>query len=232
MIRPGETAADIGTDHGYVPMLLVRDRISPRVIMSDISASSLAKARETFQLAGLDAPEDWFRVGDGLATVAPGEVDVILIGGLGGHTIRKILEEDPARTRSFKRLVLQPRKHAGALREYLWCHGYDITEEVLTREGKFICEIIAAEPSQEIIREPLYRADDIRWAYPEAFRGCDRALLQKRLDWKTESIRTEIRNLSQSREDQRERIRKLEEELSYLLRLGGMETEGENHGEQ
>ena len=64
----GHTAADIGTDHGYVPMLLIRDGVSPRVIMSDISEGSLAKARETFTQCGLmdKVSEDDFRTGDGL----------------------------------------------------------------------------------------------------------------------------------------------------------------------
>ena len=88
-VNQGDSVADIGTDHGYVPMLLMRDGKSPRVIMSDISEGSLAKARETFKLAKLmdkvDASD--FRIGDGLETVRKGEVDEIIIGGLGGHTI-------------------------------------------------------------------------------------------------------------------------------------------------
>ena len=88
----GSIAADIGTDHGYVPMLLVKNNICPRVIMSDISESSLAKARETFRLCGLDADDSCFRVGDGLSTVSEGEADTVIIAGLGGLTIIDIPE--------------------------------------------------------------------------------------------------------------------------------------------
>ena len=69
-VNQRDSVADIGTDHGYVPMLLMRDGKSPRVIMSDISEGSLTKARETFELAKLmdkvDASD--FRIGDGLET--------------------------------------------------------------------------------------------------------------------------------------------------------------------
>ena len=132
-VNQGDSVADIGTDHGYVPMLLMRDGKSPRVIMSDISEGSLTKARETFELAKLmdkvDASD--FRIGDGLETVRKGEVDEIIIGGLGGHTIAGILDADTDKSRSFKRLVLQPRKHSGSLRYYLYTHGWDIESERL-----------------------------------------------------------------------------------------------------
>ena len=151
----GHTAADIGTDHGYVPMLLIRDGISPRVIMSDISEASLAKAVGTFTQCGLIdrvSPDD-FRTGDGLETIQHGEVDDIIIGGLGGHTIADILAADPSRSRSFSRLILQPRKHSGALRYWLCSNGWDIISEQLAEEGKFACEIITAVPAVESGRE-------------------------------------------------------------------------------
>ena len=105
-VPAGETAADIGTDHGYVPMLLIRDNISPMVIMSDISEGSLAKAKETFRLTGLRCEASWFRVGYGLDTVAAGEVDDIVIGGLGGFTIAEILDRDIEKSTSFHKLIL------------------------------------------------------------------------------------------------------------------------------
>ena len=166
MVRIGETVADIGTDHGYVPMLLIKNGISPRVIMSDISEGSLAKAKETFKIAGLSADESDFRIGDGLKTIDNAETDIAIIAGLGGYTIIDILSADEIKTKSFKRLILQPRKHSGALRYYLYTHGYDITDEVLSTEGKFECEIIVAEPSQDNCRVAPYPEDDIRWKYP------------------------------------------------------------------
>ena len=220
-VNQGDSVADIGTDHGYVPMLLMRDGKSPRVIMSDISEGSLTKARETFELAKLrdkvDASD--FRIGDGLETVRKGEVDEIIIGGLGGHTIAGILDADTDKSRSFKRLVLQPRKHSGSLRYYLYTHGWDIESERLASEGKFACEIITAVRAAESHREPPYAEDDIRWKYPECIIESDTELAEKRINWKVSSIKEEIDNLKKSGKEHDELLDQLAKDLEYLLVL-------------
>ena len=219
-VRPGESAADIGTDHGYVPMLLMRNNVSPYVIMSDISDGSLAKAKETFAIAGLDVPGDCFRTGDGLSTIKPGEVDDIIIGGLGGLTIAGILADDTEKSRSFKKIIMQPRKHSGNLRYYLYTNGWDITDEDLAPEGKFICEIITAEISGEgAPRTAPYPEEDIRWKYPPEIVRADRELASKRISWKINSLAEQIENLSRSSSDTSEQAQKLENDRQYLIGL-------------
>ena len=216
MVSRGDSAADIGTDHGYVPMLLVKNNISPRVIMSDISGGSLAKARETFKIAGLEADEKDYRIGDGLATIEPAEVDTIIIGGLGGLTIIDILDADISKSKSYKNLVLQPRKHSGELRHYLYTHGWDICEEVLAEEGKFQCEIILARPSDEESRHELYRRGDIRWKYPEAMALKNPELAAKRISWKIGSIKEQLSNLESSNRDSSALVKELCSDKEYL----------------
>jgi tRNA (adenine22-N1)-methyltransferase len=222
-VNKGETAADIETDHGYVPMLLIKNAVSPRVIMSDISEGSLAKAVETFRLCGLDADPEDFRTGDGLDTIEPGEVDTVIIAGLGGHTIADILTADIHKSMSFKRLILQPRKHSGNLRYALYTNGWDISDEILAPEGKFVCEIICAVPGEGIqpglLREAPYPEEDIRWKYPEAIVKADRELAAKRIAWKTGSITEEIENLKRSSHDRDDLIRKLIGDRDYLEKL-------------
>ena len=219
-VNKGETAADIGTDHGYVPMLLMKNGISPAVIMSDISEGSLSKAFQTFRECGIDVPNTAFRVGDGLETIQAGEVDDVIIGGLGGLTITEILDSDYIKSRSFGKLILQPRKHSGNLRYYLHTHGWDITGEHLAPEGKFVCEIITAEPSSGItVREAPYPEDDIRWKYPAALVEADRDLAVKRISWKIDSLAEQIENLSRSREDSSELAARLRRDREYLISL-------------
>ena len=217
----GHTAADIGTDHGYVPMLLIRDGISPRVIMSDISEGSLAKAKETFRLCGLKdrVSEDDFRIGDGLETIEDGEVDELIIGGLGGHTIVDILSADIEKSRSFKRLILQPRKHSGTLRYWLYVNGWDTEAEKLAEEGKFACEIIIAVPSSVKSREALYPEGDIRWKYPPSLADADPSLAANRITWKTGSIDEQISNMEASGSKNEEVIGQLREDRKYLSGL-------------
>ena len=219
-VRQGESAADIGTDHGYVPMLLMRNHVSPFVIMSDISEGSLAKAKETFAISGIDVPDSCFRTGDGLSTVKPGEVDAIIIGGLGGLTIAGILADDPQKSRSFKKIIMQPRKHSGNLRYYLYTNGWDITDEDLAPEGKFICEIITAEVSgDDHPRTAPYPEDDIRWKYPESIIYADPRLALNRIRWKISSLEEQETNLSSGETEHRDILKKIKEDHSYLIKL-------------
>ena len=218
-VEKGESAADIGTDHGYVPMLLMRDGISPYVIMSDISEGSLAKARETFSITGISMPETAFRVGDGLETIEKSEVDDVIIAGLGGFTIIDILDADTEKSRSFHKLILQPRKYSGNLRYYLYTHGWDIKKETLAEEGKFVCEILTAEYSGEERREPPYPEEDIRWKYPAEMAKASPELAAKRIEWKIGSIREQLDNLSRSESDHNELESRLREDLAYLTRI-------------
>lgn len=228
-VSSGDTVADIGTDHGYVPILLLQNNISPAVIMSDISEKSLNKAIENYASQRIDdMSRAEFRVGDGLKTIKEAEVDEVIMAGIGGILICSILEKDIVKSRSFKKLILQPRNNSGALRYWLITHEFCIDKEVLSEEGKFICEIIVASPKDNFTdkikdRECLdacrISADDIRWKYPPSFRNCDKKLLNKRIGWKIGSLKEEIENLKKSKSDMNVRITFLEDDISYLESL-------------
>lgn len=217
----GHSIADIGTDHGYVPMLLIKEGRSPHAIMSDISEDSLSKAKETFAATQLEdkVSESDFRVGDGLQTIRTGEVDEIIIAGLGGHTIKSILAEDEEKSKSFRRLILQPRKHSGTLRYFLYTHGWDIESEILSEEGKFACEIITAVPGASAMREAPYPEDDIRWKYPEGIVSADPELALNRIRWKLGSLEEQDANLSSGTEEHREILEKIRNDHDYLIKL-------------
>lgn len=148
LIQPGETVADIGTDHGFLPMALWESGISPRVILSDINSGPLEKARVNIEKY---FPETEFdvRLGSGLSAIHPVEVDAIIIAGMGGQLISEILGEDLNKTRTFKRMILQPRNAQDKLRAWLMENGFFIYDESLVREGKYLCEIIAVLPGNE-----------------------------------------------------------------------------------
>jgi tRNA (adenine22-N1)-methyltransferase len=153
-IETGETMADIGTDHGFLPLYLWKNEISPHVIMCDISEPSLAKAKGAAG-AYQFGKEMEFRAGNGLEVLEAGEVDAIVIAGMGGILIGNILSANPEKTRSFAKFILQPRNNAGHLRYWLISNGYEITKNQLVREGKFICEIITVKPAKEPENENL-----------------------------------------------------------------------------
>ncbi len=144
-IEQGETVADIGTDHGFLPMALRQGGKCPHVILSDIKEGPLEKARVNI---GKYTPEEEFdiRIGSGIKTIRPGEVDVIVIAGMGGFLISEILGDNLVKSKSYKKLILQPRNAQDKLRAWLMENGFIIRNEALVRERKYICEIIVAGP--------------------------------------------------------------------------------------
>lgn len=139
-IYTGETMADIGTDHGFLPLYLLESGKCPHVIMADISAGSLKKAEDNCKQLNPHKNYD-LRLGNGIDVLKDGEVDVVVIAGMGGLLISEILEWNLAKSRSIKRYILQPRNNPGRLRHWLAENGFTIEKESLVKEGKFICEI-------------------------------------------------------------------------------------------
>ena len=183
-IQQGETMADIGTDHGFLPLHLWENGISPSVIMCDVSEPSLAKAKAAAGAYQFGNELD-FRAGDGLQVLSLGEVDDIVIAGMGGLLISDIMSFDLDKTCSFGKFILQPRNNSGLLRHWLAYHNFDIVKNQLVREGKFICEIITAKPpkSAEIAvlgpSEPLPDAGEACWELPEDIFGLQPELAEE-----------------------------------------------------
>ena len=144
-IEPGESVADIGTDHGFLPIALWERGKCPHVILGDINAGPLEKARANIQKHYPDKTFD-VRIGSGIQTVLPAEVDVIVIAGMGGLLIAEILGDDLKKSKSFKKLILQPRNAQDKLRLWLVENGFDFADETLVRERKYLCEIILVVP--------------------------------------------------------------------------------------
>lgn len=185
-IKKGETMADIGTDHGFLPLYLLEKKKCPKVIMADISGGSLKKAETNCKLVKPKGDYD-LRLGNGIDVLADGEVDVVVIAGMGGLLIGDILEWNLRKSRSVKRYILQPRNNPGRLRHWLCSNGFTIVREGIVREGKFLCEIFTVESGEkpEWTAEnpmPEYSAD---FDYPDSLRECESPLtleyLQTRL---------------------------------------------------
>ena len=162
MIKDGERVADIGTDHGQLPVFLCDEGRCPKVIMTDVSEGSLAKAKvtgyryleaqaaETADAAVPNGVQLEARLGDGLAPLESGEADVVVMAGIGGGLMERILRADPAKSASMGRYILQPRRSPGELRRFLASAEYRILDEKLIPESKFIWEIIVAAPAEQM----------------------------------------------------------------------------------
>lgn len=140
MVPEGCRLADVGTDHGYLPVYLLQRRRIRGAVAADIGAEPLAHARRTAEAYGVTGID--FRLCDGLRDIAPDEVDTVVIAGMGGETIIAILEgaawtKDGAHT-----LLLQPMTKAADLRYWLAVNGYRFTEERLVWDKNYLYPVL------------------------------------------------------------------------------------------
>ncbi len=155
LIPKNSIVADIGTDHGYIPLFLIENAISKKVIASDISQGSLNKTIsyiKELNLINLIIP----RLGDGLEIIKPYEVDTVIIAGMGGLLIKDILSKDMNLTNSITNFVLQPMVASKELREYLYNNNFRITDEDLVREDGKYYEIILAKRGMDLVEQDIY----------------------------------------------------------------------------
>ena len=151
---PPSSVADIGTDHGYLARELFLGRKSNFVIATDKNAGPCEAARRTLQDAGIGDQVE-VRCGDGLTPLAVGEVETVVIAGMGGALIREILAASPKIAVSLTALVLQPQNGGELLRRYLYEIGWHIDDEALAAEGGLLYEIILARPGAETMPSSL-----------------------------------------------------------------------------
>jgi len=151
-VPEGARLADVGTDHGYLPVWLLQNGRIASAIASDINAEPLEHARRTAAEYGMTLD---LRLCAGLDAVAPDEVDVIAIAGMGGETIITILEGAAWDWRG-KTLLLQPMTKAELLRRYLTEHGFRIASERLVLDKGVIYPVLTVEAGESA---PLTNAE-------------------------------------------------------------------------
>ncbi len=141
-VKRGGCVADIGTDHAYLPIHLVEEGIVRRALACDINEGPIRSARENIAAAGLEEKIATLCT-DGLHGVEAYAPDDILIFGMGGELIVKILEEAPWVQNESIGLILQPMSRAAVLREWLLQHGFSILGEHLSHEERYYQTIYA-----------------------------------------------------------------------------------------
>ena len=155
MVSKGSTVADVGCDHAYVSIYLMEQQIAKKVIAMDINKGPLKKARENIDSSNLSTCIET-RLSNGLMELNKGEVDTVLIAGMGGSLIVSILSAREDIVNNVKELILSPQSEIFLVREYLRNHGYVIVEENMVKEdGKFYMMMKAIKNEEEIQVEHL-----------------------------------------------------------------------------
>ena len=132
LVTRGNTVADIGTDHGYVPIYLMEEHIASFVYAMDVNEGPLNKAKTNIKKHDLDDCIETI-LSDGFDNFGDRTADTVVIAGMGGDLIVDILTR--AKTYSFRELVLSPHKRVDLVRKYLCENGYQIVDEKLIEDG-------------------------------------------------------------------------------------------------
>ena len=143
-VRLNAVVADVGTDHAYLPAALILQGKAKHAFAADINAGPLAKAKETVNKYHLSEHID-LCLTDGLHGLEGKGITDILIFGMGGELIAKILEEAPFVRDSSIRLILQPMTKQAELRRWLADEGFTIVDERLSAAAGKIYQTICAE---------------------------------------------------------------------------------------
>lgn len=136
-VSTGKRPADIGCDHGYVSLYLVREKRCPGVIAMDLRKGPLKRAQANIQRYGLS---DYIetRLSDGMEALQAGEADALILSGMGGRLCIRILQTGFARLGREFELVLQPQSDQFMVRDFLRQQGFEIIDEdMVIDEGKY-----------------------------------------------------------------------------------------------
>ncbi|WP_310886958.1 tRNA (adenine(22)-N(1))-methyltransferase [Pseudomonas syringae] len=144
-VPAGARLADIGSDHGYLPVALLNRGAISAAVAGEVALTPFCAAERTVRENDLEDQVS-VRLADGLAAIeAQDAITAISLCGMGGETIRDILEAGKARLSGQERLILQPNGGEQPLRVWLMEHDYRIVSEEVLRENRFDYEIIVAE---------------------------------------------------------------------------------------
>ncbi len=155
MVTKCNTAADIGTDHGYVAEMLLTDNICEKIIATDLNEGPLNRAIEHLSSVNFNEKCD-FRLGSGLTVLKENEADAIIIAGMGGELIADIIETSKNIALKASQLILQPMTTGDKLRKYLYKNGFKIIDEKIVKELHHYYFVIKAVPGHESIDDEIF----------------------------------------------------------------------------
>lgn len=214
LVPKGAVVADIGCDHGYVSIFLARERKCKEVIAMDVNPGPLEIARKNIQQAGL-GDRIQCRLSDGMMALQPGEVDTLLIAGMGGLLVCRILEQSPKVLERVMTLVIQAQSDLTEVRRAIWQLGFCINEEKFCQDaGKYYVAIRAVRGREEI----PYTAEECTYGRLLPMRKDDlyrRYLLQEKE--KREMLCRQLRE--RGTEGARNRVTEMQQEIQEIVRI-------------
>ncbi|WP_300347403.1 class I SAM-dependent methyltransferase [Clostridium sp.] len=208
-----ESIADIGTDHGYIPIYLVKEGICKKAIASDINKGPIEKAKVNVVFEGVSDKVKCL-LGPGLNPLKVGEVDGVILAGMGGNLTRDILLNDMDKVKKYDFLILQPAQNPEVLREFLYKNNYEILDEDLIKdEGRFyeLFKVKYNETSEKLVFE-----DELDYEVSPLLRKKNHPLLKEFLEEKIKMCEKISNFIKDDTEAAKKRKADLEEKVNKL----------------
>jgi tRNA (adenine22-N1)-methyltransferase len=139
---------DIGSDHAYLPIYLLKAERIKKALAVDIAVGPLERGRLNAESAGFSEMIR-FELADGLKNLDVAGFESLVIAGMGGENIMAILQNDMRAAKGFKQLILSPQRDAPALRRFLHNHGFSIVNEAMVQESGKFYNIIDCKPGEQ-----------------------------------------------------------------------------------
>lgn len=210
-INKCESIVDIGTDHGYIPIYAVKNGICKRAIATDINKGPVEKAKLNISIEG-ESEKIKVRLGSGLEPVLAGEVDGVIIAGMGGNLIRDILEKDKKKIAKFKFIILQPAQNPEVLREYLYKNDYQIISEDLCFDDGIYYELFKVKENKDVksIVEPIF------YEISQSLINENHPLIKEYLIYKEEKYKKILSLIKEDTDSAKKRKNEIKEKLIYI----------------
>ncbi len=210
MVTPGHVVADVGCDHGYVSIYLVEEQIIPHAIAMDVGTGPLKRAKEHIEEAGLTEYIET-RLSDGVHALQPGEADSLIIAGMGGPLMQRIMEEGQDVLAQMKEFILQPQSEIAEFRHFLQNSGYHIISESM------VCEDEKYYPMMKAVHGEMSYVNEVDFRYGRILLHEENPVLYQFLKKEERHYVNLLESLNLSAQTERidGRRQELEQELSY-----------------
>ncbi|HAT4133188.1 TPA: SAM-dependent methyltransferase, partial [Clostridium perfringens] len=206
-----ESVADIGTDHGYIPIYLVKEGICKKAIASDINKGPIEKAKVNVAFEGVSNKVKCL-LGPGLNPLKVGEVNGVILAGMGGNLTRDILLADMDKVKKYDFIILQPAQNPEVLREFLYKNDYEIIDEDLIKdEGRFyeLFKVKYNENSEKLVFE-----DELEYEVSPLLRKKNHQLFKEFIEEKINRCETILSFIKEDTEAAKKRKSDLEEKIN------------------
>ena len=226
MVSPCGVVADIGCDHGYLSIFLLESEKKDRAIAMDVRSGPLNSAKENVRLAGLQDKIE-LRLSDGLEKLDVGEADSVVIAGMGGPLMERILTDGFLVAKQCKELILQPQSEISDFRRFLMDGGFLVLDETCVfDEGKYYFPMKVCPAESPLAKDGYKWTKDAEFAYggkmlQQKNETLKKYLLKEQAQWEKNLSRIELAETTaeiQTRMDEiNDRLDLIEQALRYYF---------------